>query len=119
MVYLSGGEASPGTLRRVQITQASDYDLVGELDDGQPDGVPGAGDLVIQSKLPLSLDAKLPVEVTSGDSIELPISLTNETDGAVDADLNAQFGAAFKLAGGGPDVMRDGGALHPVSLEGR
>jgi ribosomal protein S12 methylthiotransferase len=30
-VYLSGGEATPGTLRRVQITQASDYDLVGEL----------------------------------------------------------------------------------------
>jgi ribosomal protein S12 methylthiotransferase len=34
-VYLSGGEAVPGTLRRVEITQASDYDLVGELvDDG-------------------------------------------------------------------------------------
>ena len=36
-VYLSGGEARPGTLRRVQVTQASDYDLVGELiDDDQP-----------------------------------------------------------------------------------
>jgi ribosomal protein S12 methylthiotransferase len=32
-VYLSGGEATPGTLRKVQITQASDYDLVGELVD--------------------------------------------------------------------------------------
>ncbi len=30
-VYLSGGEATPGTMRRVQITQASDYDMVGEL----------------------------------------------------------------------------------------
>ncbi len=30
-VFLSGGEASPGELRRVLITQASDYDLVGEL----------------------------------------------------------------------------------------
>jgi ribosomal protein S12 methylthiotransferase len=30
-VYLSGGEATPGTLRTVEITQASDYDLVGEL----------------------------------------------------------------------------------------
>jgi ribosomal protein S12 methylthiotransferase len=30
-VYLSGGEATAGTLRRVQVTQASDYDLVGEL----------------------------------------------------------------------------------------
>jgi len=37
-VYLSGGEARPGELRRVRITQASDYDLVGELLD--PEGVP-------------------------------------------------------------------------------
>jgi ribosomal protein S12 methylthiotransferase len=36
-VYLSGGEATPGTLRQVQITQASDYDLVGELlEEGAP-----------------------------------------------------------------------------------
>jgi ribosomal protein S12 methylthiotransferase len=32
-VYLSGGEAQPGELRRVRISQASDYDLVGELID--------------------------------------------------------------------------------------
>ena len=32
-VYLSGGEARPGEMRRVRITQASDYDLVGELED--------------------------------------------------------------------------------------
>jgi ribosomal protein S12 methylthiotransferase len=38
-VYLSGGEARPGEMRRVQITQASDYDLVGELID---DDAPGA-----------------------------------------------------------------------------
>jgi ribosomal protein S12 methylthiotransferase len=32
-VYLSGGEARHGEIRRVTITQASDYDLVGELID--------------------------------------------------------------------------------------
>jgi ribosomal protein S12 methylthiotransferase len=32
-VYLSGGEARPGEIRQVEITQASDYDLVGELFD--------------------------------------------------------------------------------------
>lgn len=32
-VYLSGGEAFPGTMRRVVIEQAADYDLVGELID--------------------------------------------------------------------------------------
>ena len=30
-VYLSGGEAQAGEMRRVRITQASDYDLVGDL----------------------------------------------------------------------------------------
>lgn len=39
-VFLSEGEARPGELRRVTITQASDYDLVGELHE-LPD--PAAG----------------------------------------------------------------------------
>ncbi len=60
-------------------------------------GQPGIGETTIQSKMPLSLDVHMPVEVTSGDEIELPITLTNETDRAVDADLKAQFGAAFKV----------------------
>jgi len=30
-VYLSGGEVLPGQMRRVRVTQASDYDLVGDL----------------------------------------------------------------------------------------
>lgn len=61
-------------------------------------GIAGGGDVVIQSKMPLALDARLPVEVTSGDKIELPVTLTNETDGDIDADLTASFGAAFELA---------------------
>lgn len=35
-VYLSEGEAQAGEMRRVRITQASDYDLVGELLDDDP-----------------------------------------------------------------------------------
>jgi ribosomal protein S12 methylthiotransferase len=36
-VFLSGGEARPGEFRRVMISQASDYDLVGELlDEEEP-----------------------------------------------------------------------------------
>jgi ribosomal protein S12 methylthiotransferase len=38
-VYLSGGVATPGEMRRVRITQASDYDLVGEL-VGDEDSAP-------------------------------------------------------------------------------
>ncbi len=35
-VYLSGGEVLPGQIRRVRISQASDYDLVGEVIDEAP-----------------------------------------------------------------------------------
>jgi len=41
-VYLSGGSALPGEFRRVRITQASDYDLVGELDDDGAEAAPPA-----------------------------------------------------------------------------
>lgn len=35
-VYLSGGEMLPGQMRRVRVTQASDYDLVGDVLDEAP-----------------------------------------------------------------------------------
>jgi ribosomal protein S12 methylthiotransferase len=41
-VYLSGGEAHPGEIRRVRISQASHYDLVGELIDGDAEEAPAA-----------------------------------------------------------------------------
>lgn len=60
-------------------------------------GAAGAGAITFQSKLPMTLDARLPVEVTSGDTVRLPITLANETSEAIDATLTTQFGAAFKL----------------------
>jgi hypothetical protein len=62
-------------------------------------GAVGGGQVTFQSRLPLTLDAHLPVEVTSGDTVRLPITLANETDEPLDASLSAQFGAAFKLTG--------------------
>ena len=35
-VYLSGGDCKPGEIRRVLVTQTSDYDLVGDLIDPAP-----------------------------------------------------------------------------------
>lgn len=61
-------------------------------------GLAGGGQVAIQSKLPLTIDAHMPVEVTSGDTIRLPITLTNETDEPMEATLAASFGTAFKLA---------------------
>jgi hypothetical protein len=69
-------------------------------------GVAGGGQVTFQSKLPVTLDAHLPVEVTSGDTVRLPITIANETDEPLDASLTARFGAAFKVDG------VPGGALH-------
>lgn len=60
-------------------------------------GLPGRGEAVIKSELPLSLDAKLPLEVAAGDKISLPVSLANRTDRPLTATLEARFGAAFRL----------------------
>jgi alpha-2-macroglobulin-like protein len=62
-------------------------------------GLAGGGQATFQSKLPLTLDAHLPVEVTSGDTVRLPVTFANETDEPVEATLAAQFGTAFKLQG--------------------
>jgi hypothetical protein len=74
-------------------------------------GSPGGGEALIASKMPLSLDAHLPLEVTAGDQIRLPITVSDETDAALDADLTASFGAAFELLGspvGGKIHLRAG-----------
>ena len=60
-------------------------------------GLAGGGQAIVASKMPLALDVRLPVEVSQGDEIRLPVTLANETDGALDADLGAEFGPAFKL----------------------
>ncbi len=36
IVYLSGGEVRPGEVRNARIVDASDYDLVGEVDEAEP-----------------------------------------------------------------------------------
>ena len=72
------------------------------------DGVPGGGELVVASKMPLSLDARLPLEVTAGDEIRLPVSMTNETDAPLNAQLKADFGPALE--------RHDAGLLGSVRL---
>lgn len=65
-------------------------------------GLPGRGDALITSKLPVSLAVKMPLEVSRGDRIKLPVTLTNETERTYDAAIATQFGAAFKVGGGIP-----------------
>ncbi len=60
-------------------------------------GTPGRGEAIVASKMPMQLDARLPLEVSSGDKILLPVTLANETDRAIVGHLDTLFGAAFKV----------------------
>ena len=68
-------------------------------------GQPGHGEALIASKLPVSLAVKLPLEVSSGDRIDLPVTLTNTTWRPYEAALTARFGPAFALAGDAPQKV--------------
>jgi len=61
----------------------------------------GRGEALVQSKKPVSLAVKLPLEVNAGDRIRLPVTISNETDQPYTASLAATFGKAFKLRSGG------------------
>jgi len=81
-------------------------------------GLPGHGEAVIQSKLPVSLSVKMPLEVSAGDRIELPVTLENETTETREIHVASSFGAAFKVEGDVPEVLSlKGGerrSFHPV-----
>ena len=62
-------------------------------------GQAGHGEAVISSKLPVSLATKLPLEVSSGDRIDLPVTITNTTSRVYEAALTGRFGPAFSMAG--------------------
>mgnify|MGYP006280966733 CR=1 FL=1 len=43
-------------------------------------GTPGRGELVIDSRTPMHMEAKMPVALSAGDVVELPVRVSNETD---------------------------------------
>jgi alpha-2-macroglobulin-like protein len=61
--------------------------------EGTGAGKAGRDETVIKSSLPFSLAAKLPVEVSAGDRIRLPVTLSNEGSAPVDVMLDASFGS--------------------------
>ncbi len=66
-------------------------------------GLPGRADTtLVQSKLPISLAVTMPLEVSKGDVIELPVTLANETDRSYDVVIDSEFGPAFTVVGGIP-----------------
>lgn len=68
-------------------------------------GLPGRTEHLVTSKLPVSLAVKMPLEVSKGDNILLPVSLVNETSRPYTVAINSSFGPAFQVKGGIPDTV--------------
>lgn len=58
------------------------------LDAFTSEGIFGMKDKVIESKEPFYVEAKLPVEVTVGDVMEIPVSIVNESTEKLNVSLN-------------------------------
>jgi hypothetical protein len=65
--------------------------------EGVGGGLPGRGEAVLRSSLPFDLSLKLPLEVSQGDELRLPVSLGNATDRALDAAVDASFGELVRV----------------------
>jgi len=77
---------------------------------GTAGGSLGRGEAMVRSKLPISLAVKMPNEVSADDTLQLPITLVNETKRRETAKLEWSFGKAFKLVKPLPaSVTLDGG----------
>ncbi|NNG00607.1 MAG: hypothetical protein HKM93_14575 [Desulfobacteraceae bacterium] len=64
------------------------------------DGLVGRTEKRHYTQLPFSIDAKLPVEVTMGDRLELPLTIVNNSDRDLKGTLNVRLPEAFRTEGG-------------------
>jgi uncharacterized protein YfaS (alpha-2-macroglobulin family) len=69
-------------------------------------GLPGRVEHLVKSKLPVSLAVKMPLEVSKGDEVQLPVTLANETNRPYKVRVDSKFGPAFKVTGGVPNEVR-------------
>ncbi len=67
--------------------------------EGAAAGLLGRDEEVFKSSLPFSMNIKLPLEVSAGDKLKLPLTLTNETDKPLQVKVAADFGELLKVSG--------------------
>ncbi|MCO4773344.1 MAG: hypothetical protein KDA24_25145, partial [Deltaproteobacteria bacterium] len=65
--------------------------------EGVGAGAAGRREEVIASKLPFSMNVKLPLAVSQGDRLELPLTLTNEQASELPVSLTSSFGDLLTL----------------------
>lgn len=71
----------------------------------------GVSEKLIESVEPFYVEPKWPLEVTTGDSIILPVGLINNLDDALDTALSITTGSGL-AAGELPDILVDAGGHH-------
>ncbi len=76
--------------------------------EGLGAGMAGRAELEIQSLLPFTVDARLPVALSYGDRLLMPLSVRSAVDSPLDVSLAASFGPALTL---------EGEALAPLHLQ--
>ena len=69
------------------------------LAEGVGGGALGRGEEALSSSLPFSMSVKLPLEVSAGDALKLPLTLTNASEEAHDVVVEARFGELLSFAG--------------------
>ncbi len=78
--------------------------------EGTGGGALGRDETVFASKLPFSMDVKLPVAVSAGDTLEVPLTLTSEVDRPLEITVDAEFGEGLRAEWPeGPVVLAPGG----------
>ena len=64
--------------------------------EGTGGGAIGRDERVFKTSLPFSLSVKLPLEVSAGDKPLIPLTLNNESEGALNIGLETSFGSLIK-----------------------
>lgn len=87
----------------------------------QGEGRIGTGSSEVVAKLPVSVEPKLPLEVTAGDRIDLPVAVVNDTDGPLPVSLavnlpSAEAPAAIIAPTTARLVETDGANLQKLEL---
>ncbi len=72
--------------------------------EGVGGGYLGHGEALLASTLPFHLEVRLPVELSAGDRLNLPVTLENQRPGTAQVDLSASVGSLLQL-GALPGVL--------------
>lgn len=67
-------------------------------------GALGQADALIESKKPFYIEPKLPLEITAGDLVDVPVALVNGTGEAFEAVLATEVGAGITREGNEPKL---------------